>query len=88
LWHGDHIFKFSGIVPNLLLGLGIITFVGVKGQVWGSILTDNNLSCEVEGHLGQEVEVYWAADLTLTLLGWARRCHKKVHFFGTTGSIF
>jgi len=48
---------------------------GVKGQVWGSTLTGNNLPCEVRGHLGRGVGVYWVADLTLTLLGWARRCY-------------
>jgi len=49
---------------------------GVKGQVWGSIPTGNNLPCEVGGHLGRGVGVHWAADLTLALLGWARRCYK------------
>jgi len=38
---------------------------GVKGQVGGSIPTDNNLPCEVGGHLGRGIGVYWAADLTL-----------------------
>jgi len=48
---------------------------GVKGQVW--IPTDNNLPCEVGGHLGRGVGVYWAADLTCSQL---EGCYKCSHY--------